>query len=97
MLQRQFVHVSHITDFSKLSIPFTAVVSDLATGATVVLGSGSLVLAVRASMSVPGLYAPVELDGRLLVDGGIANNLPIDVARQMGVHLVIAIDIATPL
>lgn len=62
-----------------------------------VLGSGSLPISVRASMSVPRIFAPVEIDDRILVDGGIANNLPVEVAEEMGVDRVIAIDITSPL
>ncbi|XOV87135.1 MAG: patatin-like phospholipase family protein [Pseudomonadota bacterium] len=97
MLQQQFVHVSDINDFDRLGIPFRAVASDLVTGEAVVFRRGSLATAVRASMSIPGLFAPVEIDGKMLVDGGIANNLPVDVVKAMGVDHVIAVDIATPL
>jgi NTE family protein len=86
-----------INNFDELSIPFRAVAADIATGEKVVLGGGSLSTAMRASMSIPGVFAPMELDGRLLVDGGIASNLPVDVVREMGAELVIAIDISTPL
>ncbi|MCB1647691.1 MAG: patatin-like phospholipase family protein, partial [Pseudomonadales bacterium] len=97
ILQRQFFHVSDITDFDKLPIPFRAVASDLVTGEPVVFSGGSLATAVRASMSIPGLFAPVELDGKVLIDGGVANNLPVDIVKAMGVDYVIAVDIATPL
>lgn len=97
LLQDQFLHASHITDFDDLPIPFRAVTGDLVTGESVAIGSGDLATAVRASMSIPGLYAPVELEGRVLVDGGIANNVPIDVVRKMGIDKVIVIDIASPL
>ncbi|MBD3648015.1 MAG: patatin-like phospholipase family protein, partial [Pseudomonadales bacterium] len=97
MLQEQFLHVSHITDFDDLRIPFRAVAGDLVTGEAVVISSGSIPTAVRASMAIPGIYAPVETDGRMLVDGGIANNLPVDVVKSMGADRVIAVDIATPL
>jgi NTE family protein len=97
ILQRLFVHVSQITHFDHLKIPFRAVASDLVTGEAVVFSSGSLSTAVRASMSIPGLFAPVEINGRVLVDGGISNNLPVDIAHTMGVDYVIAVDIATPL
>lgn len=97
ILQNLFIHASEITDFDKLPIPYRAVATDLATGEAVVLNSGDLATAVRASMSIPALYAPVELEGRLLVDGGVANNLPVDVVKSMGVDHVIVVDIATPL
>jgi len=85
-----------ITDFDKLPIPFRAMATDIETGEAVVLASGSLAHAMRASMSVPGAIAPVERDGRLLVDGGIANNLPIDEARALCGEVIIAVNIGTP-
>jgi len=84
-------------DFDKLPIPFRAVATDLETGVEVVLARGDLAEAIRASMSVPGVYAPVEWSGRLLIDGGVANNLPVSVARDMGADIVIAVDITDPL
>ncbi|WP_417531683.1 patatin-like phospholipase family protein [Marinobacter lipolyticus] len=86
-----------VEDFDRLAIPFRAVATDLETGEQVVLGSGNLSEAIRASMSIPGVYAPVKLNGRLLVDGGIANNLPVTVARDLGADIVIAVDITDPL
>ncbi|EON91158.1 serine protease [Marinobacter lipolyticus SM19] len=86
-----------VEDFDQLAIPFRAVATDLETGEQVVLGSGNLSEAIRASMSIPGVYAPVKLNGRLLVDGGIANNLPVTVARDLGADIVIAVDITDPL
>ncbi|WP_372986482.1 patatin-like phospholipase family protein [Marinobacter sp.] len=86
-----------VEDFDRLAIPFRAVATDLGTGEQVVIGRGNLAEAVRASMSIPGVYAPVELDGRLLVDGGVANNLPVSVARDMGAEVIIAVDITDPL
>ena len=85
-----------ITDFRKLPIPFSAVAADIVTGDAVVLDHGSVAGAMRASMSVPGAIAPFEIDGRLLVDGGIANNLPIDEARKLCADVVIAVNISTP-
>ena len=85
-----------ITDFNKLQIPFRAMATDIETGDSVVLDHGSVAQAMRASMSVPGAMAPVEIDGRLLVDGGIANNLPIDEARKLCADVVIAVNISTP-
>ena len=85
-----------IDDFSKLPIPFRAVASDIETGEAVVLARGSVAQAMRASMAVPGGLAPVEIDGRLLVDGGIANNLPIDEARKLCADVIIAVNISTP-
>ena len=81
-----------IHDFDKLPIPFRAIATDIETGETVILGSGSLATAMRASMAVSGVFPPVELDGRLLVDGGLADNLPMDVARQMGADILIVVN-----
>jgi len=85
-----------VTDFRKLPIPFRAMATDIETGQEVVLDHGSLAQAMRASMSVPGAMSPVEIDGRLLVDGGIANNLPIDQARKLCADVIIAVNISTP-
>lgn len=85
------------TDFNELPIPFRAVATDIDTGDEVVLDHGSLATAMRASMSVPGAYAPVKIDGHLLVDGGLVDNLPVDVARKMGADIVIAVNVSTPL
>ena len=85
-----------INDFRKLPIPFRAVATDIETGEAVVLDKGNLAQAMRASMSVPGALAPVEIDGKLLVDGGVANNLPINEARKLCADVVIAVNISTP-
>jgi len=85
-------------DFSRLPIPFRAVATDLLTRDTVVLASGDLAQAVRASMSVPLVFTPERVDGRLLVDGGLSANVPIAVARTMpGVTRVIVSDVTSPL
>ncbi len=84
-------------DFAHLPIPFRAMATDLATGDGVVLDHGSLALAMRASMAVPGLFAPIEVDGRTLVDGGLVSNLPVQLARDMGVDIVIAVNIGSDL
>jgi NTE family protein len=83
--------------FDALPIPFRAVATDLVTGKAVVLSQGELSSAMRASMSVPGVLQPVRLDNKLLVDGGLTNNLPVDVARAMGADVVIAVNLGTPL
>jgi NTE family protein len=85
-----------IGDFNQLPIPFRAMATDIETGDAVVLGHGSVAQAMRASMSVPGAIMPAEIDGRLLVDGGIANNLPIDEARKLCGDVIIAVNISTP-
>ncbi|MDY0249995.1 MAG: patatin-like phospholipase family protein [Pseudomonas sp.] len=97
LLEKLFARVGAVEDFDQLPIPFRAVAADIATGETVVFSQGHLALAVRASMSIPALLTPVEVDGRLLVDGGISNNIPVDIARRMGVDRVIVVDIGSPL
>lgn len=95
-LRRLAAPASGETQFDSLGVPYRAVAADITSGEAVVLGSGSLMQAMRASMAVPGAVAPVEIDGRLLVDGGIANNLPISVARDMCADVLIAVNISTP-
>jgi len=85
------------SDFDKLPIRFRAVATDVATSEMVVLKRGSLSSVIRASMAIPAVVNPVEIDGRLLIDGGVVRNLPIDVARSLGAQVVIAVDIGTPL
>jgi NTE family protein len=82
--------------FDELEIPYAAVAADLATAEAVALTSGSVTRAVRASCSVPGIVPPVEADGRLLIDGGAVNNLPIGVTRQLGADRVVAVSLAQP-
>lgn len=81
------------TDFTKLPTPFACVSQDIVSGKTVIHDSGILPLAIRSSMSIPGVFAPIELDNQLLVDGGIINNYPVDVARRMGADIVIGVDV----
>jgi NTE family protein len=84
-------------NFDKLPIPFRAIATDVVSGQMAVLKSGDLAIAMRASMSVPGAIAPVQLDGKMLVDGGLTRNLPVDVARAMGADVIIAVNLGTPL
>ena len=83
--------------FDQLPTPFRAVATDLGTGEEVVLKQGSLPRAIRASMAVPGLFAPFRIDGHTMVDGGLVSNLPVQLARDMGADIIIAVNIATPL
>jgi NTE family protein len=83
-------------DFDRLPVRFRAIAGDLATGDPVVLARGDLALAVRASMSIPLVFPPVDWEGRKLVDGLIVNNLPIDVARALGGAVLVAVDIGSP-
>ena len=97
LLRRLTLPATNVRDFDRLRIPFRCVATDIVTGAKVVLSKGDLAKAVRASMAIPGFFSPVEWDGKLLTDGGTADNLPVDVVRAMGADVVIAIDISTPL
>ena len=97
LLEKLFARAGAVEDFDQLPIPFRAVAADISTGETVVFSQGHLALAVRASMSIPAVLTPVEVDGQLLVDGGISNNIPVDIARQMGVDRLIVVDIGSPL
>ena len=97
MFELSTLTASHISDFDLLPIPYRAVATDLNTGDAVVLGTGSLAMAMRASMSLPGIFRAVEVDGRTLLDGGLVNQVPVDVVRAMGADIVIAVDVGTPL
>lgn len=97
ILKALTLSVTEVNDFNQLPIPFRAVAMDIATGEEVVINQGDLALAMHASMAIPAAFSPIELEGRLLVDGGGANNLPISVVKNMGADIVIAVDISTPL
>lgn len=97
LLESLLAHSSDVRDFDKLPIPFRAVATDIVSGEKVVFRKGHLPQVIRASMSIPAVFAPVEINGQLLVDGGMVDNIPVDVAREMGVDMVIVVDIGTPL
>lgn len=88
---------SLVNDFNQLPIPFRAVASDIENAESVAVATGDLATAVQASMAIPGVYEPVVIDGRLLVDGGVTRNLGIDIIKSMGADVVIAVDVGTPL
>jgi NTE family protein len=94
---RQLSKVQGSKRFDQLPIPFRAVATDLVNGKAVVFDEGDLPRVMRASMSVPGVIAPAQIGDMLLVDGGLTNNLPVDVARAMGADIVIAVNLGTPL
>jgi len=94
ILRQLTVPYADSASFDRLPTPFRAVATDLETGDAVVLEKGDLALAMRASISAPGVFAPVEDQGRLLVDGGIAENVPIDVARAMHADIIIVSDVS---
>lgn len=85
-------HVEEI-NIEELALPFRAVSTDLATGREVVIKQGDIIQAVRASISVPGIFTPVRKEGAILVDGGLVNPVPVSVVRQMGADFVIAVDL----
>ncbi|WP_417456637.1 patatin-like phospholipase family protein [Kordiimonas sp.] len=97
MLRRYLSRVAHVQNFDELPIPFRAVATDLETGGEVVMGSGDIASAVLASMAVPGLFPPVDREGHMLVDGGLVNNMPVTVAKEMGADIIILVDIGTPM
>ncbi|MBC7220111.1 patatin-like phospholipase family protein [Candidatus Bipolaricaulota bacterium] len=80
----------------ELAIPFAAVATDLRSGEPVALRQGELAEAIRASLSVPGLFVPVEIGGQTLIDGGVAHPLPVDVVRGLGAEVVVAVDVLVP-
>ncbi len=88
---------THDLPANRLALPFRSVASDLLTGELVELSDVSLFMTIRASLSVPGVFAPVRVKGRLLVDGGLVRNLPVDFARALGADIVIAVNVGTPL
>lgn len=92
-LEKWLIHMIGDIHFADLDTPFAVSTLDLETGEEVIINSGPLARAVRASCSVPGVVTPVWHEGRLLGDGGIVNNVPVSVVRQMGADYVIAIDV----
>ncbi|MCX2863052.1 patatin-like phospholipase family protein [Paucibacter sp. PLA-PC-4] len=97
LLRRYTQPVRNIEQFDALPTPFRAISTDMESGSQVVSDQGDLALAMRSSMSVPGVFAPVETKGRILGDGGLVNNLPVDVARRQGAERLIAVNVGTPL
>ncbi|WP_294638027.1 patatin-like phospholipase family protein [uncultured Aquabacterium sp.] len=96
-LRRLTLGARQIEHFDQLPTPFRAVATDMETGQAMILDRGDLATALRSSMSVPGIFAPVEVQGRILGDGGLVNNTPVDVARAMGAQRLIVVNIGTPL
>jgi NTE family protein len=96
-LSRVLPHGARDKPVNHLQLPFRSVASDLVTGELVELNDTPLFLAMRASLAVPGVFAPVRVNQRLLVDGGLVRNLPVDVAREMGADIIIAVNVGTPL
>ncbi len=97
VLRELLLNTYAITDFDDLPIPFRAVAADIETGEEYVMSHGDLAKALRASMSAPGIFAPVRVDGHVLVDGGITGNVPVTAMRAMNVDIIIAVDVEFPL
>ncbi len=97
LLRRYTLPVREVRDFDALPTPFRALATDMESGKPVVLAQGDLALALRSSMSVPGVFAPTEVNGRILGDGGLVDNVPVDVARAMGAEVLIVVNIGTPI
>ncbi len=96
ILDRIALPYSNLKTFDDLPTPFRCVATDLVSGQATVFSQGSLSEALRATMSLPAIFSPVRLDGHVYVDGGIIENLPVDVARQMGAQIVIAVHLEVP-
>ena len=95
LLESKTIPAAGVHDFDQLPIPFHAVAADVQTGESVVLSKGSLARAIRASMAIPVVFTPVELDGRLLIDGGNSENLPVRALKEMGAEIIIAVDVGS--
>lgn len=97
LLEKKFSRVLHIKDFNKFPIPFIAVATDLSTGNYVALNKGNIAKSIYASISVPGGFEPITINNRVLVDGGISQNLPVKIMREkFHPDYIIAVDISTP-
>lgn len=96
LLDRIAFPQSEVTDFDDLPIPFHCVATDMQSGEAVILHEGSLSQSVRASMAIPGVFTPVQLNGRVLADGGMVQNIPVETARAMGSDVVIAVELRLP-
>ncbi len=86
-------NVRHVRDFNKLKIPFLCIATNIETGDEVILNKGNLAQNMIASSAFPSLFSPVEMDGKLLIDGGVANNYPIEAVRKMGADIIIGVDV----
>lgn len=93
MLNDSLSRVAGITDFDKFAMPFRCIGTDLVTGERIVFSSGSLVSAIRASISIPVVFTPYPVEDRLVIDGGLVDNMPIALAKEMGADIVIAVDV----
>jgi NTE family protein len=97
LLSRITRNVRHIKDFNQLPIPFLCIATNIETGEEVLLNKGNLAQAMIASSAFPSLFSPIEIDGKLLVDGGVANNYPIEEVRKLGADIIIGVDVQNDL
>lgn len=97
LLNRYFSPAFNINNFNHLHTPFLCVATDLITGEEVIINSGNLAMAVRASMSIPGYFSPIDYQGKYLVDGGVVNNFPVKDVKKMGADIIVAGDDQPPL
>ena len=95
VLESATLPCSSVSSFDQLRIPFRAVATDIQTGAPYVMSSGNLARVIRASMAIPAIFTPVEIDGHMLIDGGESENLPVQTARAMGADIVIAVNVGS--
>lgn len=93
LMSRLTMHVSEVRDFDNLPISFFCTAADVETGEEVILDSGSLAKAVSASGAIPSVFSPVKIDGRLLTDGGVANNYPVEELKRRGANIIIGVDV----
>lgn len=92
---KEFIHVfTHGKRIEELSVPVSVVATDLITGDKVVFNNGPIASAVRASISIPGIFVPEKYNGRILVDGGVVDRVPVSVAKEMGADIVIGVDVS---
>ncbi len=96
LLDRIAYPESNVSNFDDLPIPFRCVATDMQSGEPVVLRDGALAQAVRASMAIPGVFTPVDLNGHILADGGMVQNIPVETVREMGADAVIAVELRLP-
>jgi len=93
LISRLTMHLGNVQDFSKMPIPFLCIAADIENGEQVILDSGSLPKAVSASGAIPSIFSPVKINGRLLTDGGVANNYPVEELRKRGADIIIGVDV----
>ncbi len=93
LMSRLTLHVSDVNDFSKLSIPFFCVATNVETGEEVILDKGSLAKAISASGAIPSLLSPIKMDDKLLTDGGVSNNYPVEEMKKRGADIIIGVDV----